>query len=225
MAKKGRRVRRTDSPLRWYLKQHQRWVRRLGIVTALAAVAGVLWFVVDPLQGPPTALTESGEEVTVGVVGAPGAAARTGAPAPNFVLPDYDQQAIYLDQFQGKIVLVNFWASWCTFCEREMPDIIDVAKRFPDDVVVLAVNRGEPRGTAKGWSDGQNLPELPNVHWLLDRREDVTDAYRVEGMPQSFFIDRAGRVHLELRRVTEYEELLTTLENLLDHEESQAAEG
>jgi len=223
MAKKGKRVRRADSPLQWYLKQNQRWVRRLGVFAALAVVAVALWFIVDPLQGPPTAVTESGEEVKAGVVDTPGAAARIGSTAPNFVLPDYDQKAVYLDRFEGKVVFVNFWASWCTFCEQEMPDIIDVAKRFPDDLVVLAVNRGESKGTAKGWSDGHDFPDLPNVYWLLDQREDVVDEYRVEGMPQSFFIDANGNVHQELRRVTDFDEIRATLEDLLGRTDRQAA--
>lgn len=225
MAKKNKRIRRADSPVRWWLKQHQRWVRRLSVAAALMVVAVALWFIVDPLAGPPTAITESGEEVQAGVIDTPGAAARTGSRAPNFVLPNYDQEAVYLDQFQGKVVFVNFWASWCTFCEQEMPDIFRMAERFPDDVVVLAVNRAESKGTAKGWSDGHNFPDLPNVHWLLDEREDVVDEYRVEGMPQSFFIDRGGNVHQELRRVTEYAELQTTLERLLGAGDGQAAGG
>lgn len=222
MTKKGKRVRRADAPLQWYLKQNQRWIRRLGVLAALAVIGVALWFIADPLKGPPTAISESGEEVRAGVVDRPGAAARTGATAPNFVLPDYDQRAVYLDQFEGHVVFVNFWASWCTFCEQEMPDIIDLAERFPDDLVVLAVNRGESRGTAKGWSDRRDFPDLPNVHWLLDEREDVVDEYRVGGMPQSFFIDATGTVHQELRRVTDYEEIRSTLERLLESTGEQA---
>jgi thiol-disulfide isomerase/thioredoxin len=222
MAKKGKRVRRADSPLRWWLKQNQRWVRRLGVFAALAVLAVALWFVVDPLQGPPTAITESGDEVKAGVVDTPGATARIGSRAPNFVLPDYDQKAVYLDEFEGKVVFVNFWASWCTFCEQEMPDIIRLAERFPNDLVVLAVNRGESKGTAKGWSDGHAFPDLANVHWLLDQREDVVHEYRVEGMPQSFFIDANGTVHQELRRVTDYDEIRDTLETMLQLGDQQA---
>jgi len=225
MAKKGKHVRKTDAPLRWYLKQNQRWFQRLGVFAALAVVGVALWFIVDPLQGPPTAITEGGVEVDAGVVDRPGASARTGATAPNFVLPDYDQQAVYLNEFEGKVVFVNFWASWCTFCEQEMPDIIRLAERFPDELVVLAVNRGESKGRAKGWTDGHDFPDLANVHWLLDERESVVDKYRVDGMPQSFFIDVTGNVHQELRRVTEFDEMRTTLEGMLASIDPQAAGG
>lgn len=74
MAKKGQRIRRAGSLMRWLLKRNQRWIRRLGILAALTALAAVLWFVVHPLQGAPTAITESGEEVKAGVIDTPGAA-------------------------------------------------------------------------------------------------------------------------------------------------------
>lgn len=216
MAKKDKRVRRADSPLQWYLKQNQRWVRRLGVLASLAVVGAALWFIVDPLQGPATAIDANGQEVKAGVIdGQLGAAARAGSPAPNFVLPDYDQQTVQLDQFEGKVVFVNFWASWCTFCEREMPDIIRLAERFPDDVVVLAINRGESKGTAEKWTNAHDFPELSNMHWVLDSREEVVDEYRVEGMPQSFVIDADGVVRQEIRRVTEYDEMLAVVEQVL----------
>jgi thiol-disulfide isomerase/thioredoxin len=219
MAKKEKRVRRGDSYWRWYLKQHRRGLRRLGVVTGLVAVAVLLFFLLDPLAGPPKAIDANGEEVRTGVLDTQGGSARTGSVAPNFVLPDYDQKAVYLDQFKGKVVLINFWASWCTFCEEEMPDIMRIAKQFPEEVVVLAVNRGESRGTAKGWSDRHEFPDLANVHWLLDAREDVVDEYRVDGMPQSFFIDSGGNVGQELRRVMEYDEMLAAVEALVPAED------
>lgn len=225
MAKKGKRVRRADSPLRWYLKQNQRWVRRLGIFAALAVVGAAVWYIVDPLQGPPKAITADGQEVNAGVIDRPGAAARSGSLAPDFVLPDYDRRAVYLSQFEGNVVLINFWASWCTFCEQEMPDIIDLAERYPDDVVVLAVNRGESKGTAKGWTNRHDFLDLPNVYWLLDEREDVISEYHVEGMPQSFFIDVEGNVHRELRRVMKYEEMVDAVQDALEDANRQAAGG
>lgn len=221
MAKREKRVRRADSPRLWYLKQHRKWLRRLGVLGGLFAVAALLFFLLDPLAGPPKAIDANGEEVRAGVVDTPGAAPRAGSRAPNFVLPDYGQRAVYLDDFSGKVVLINFWASWCTFCEREMPDIMRIAERFPDDVVILAVNRGESKGTARGWTDKHDFPELANVHWLLDDREDVVAEYRVDGMPQSFFIGAGGTVGQELRRVMEYDEMLAAVEALVPDESAR----
>lgn len=215
MAKKGKRVRKADAPLQWYLKQYRRWIRRAGVLAGLAVVAVALWFIVDPLAGPPTALDGSGREVEVGVLDRDGTRAQRGHPAPSFVLADYNDRAVRLDDFEGKVVFVNFWAAWCAFCEEEMPDIVRIAEEFPDEVVVLAVNRGESKGTAVGWTEGHDFPDLPNMHWILDPREEVTRAYRVDGMPQSFFINIDGYISREVRRVTDYEEMRAAVEAAL----------
>lgn len=215
MPKKQKRIRRRDDPRRWFLRRYQRWFRRLGVLAALAVAAAVLWFLVDPLQGAPTAIDANGQEVATGVIDRPGASASTGSLAPNFLLADYDRRAVRLDQFEGKVVFVNFWASWCEFCEQEMPDIMRVAQQYPDDLVVLAVNRGEGAGRAKSWTGGHNFPDLANVHWLLDPNEDVVDKYRVDGMPQSFFVDQNGIVRQGLRRVSDYSEMLDVVRSIL----------
>ena len=220
MAKKKRkRVKEPDSPIAGFFRRHPKLGRRLGIAVALAVAALAFWFVADPLGGGLTAIDEDGEEVRVGIIdGAPNAKARTGRPAPNFLLPDYDRQAVRLDQFQGKVVFVNFWASCCGPCEREMPFIQQVADEFPDDVVVLAVNRGEPKSIATGWTRGLNFREdQPNFYWLLDERERVFSEYqRGRGMPQSYFIDRNGIVRETITRGMEYDEMLIIVQSTIN---------
>lgn len=215
MAKQQKRIRRKDDPTRWFIRRYQRWLRRLGVLAGLAAVAVVIWFLADPLAGPPKALDANGLEVTTGVLDRPGASANAGNLAPNFLLPDYEKKAVRLDEFEGKVVFVNFWATWCTFCEKEMPDIVRIAQQFPENVVVVEVNRGESRGRAQGWTRSHRFPDLPNMHWVLDAREDVVHRYRVDGMPQSFVIDADGIVRQEIRRVTEYDEMLAVVEQAL----------
>lgn len=218
MAKKKRkRNREPESPVARLVRRNRKWGRRLGILAGLTAVVAAIWFLADPFGGTLTAIDENGLEVRAGVIdGRDGARARLGRPAPNFLVPDYEKQAVRLDQFQGKVVFVNFWASWCEFCEAEMPDIARIAKKFPDDVVVLALNRGESKGTAERWTQRHNLPQdLPNFLWLLDGREAVTREYRVDGMPQSFVLDATGTVREEIRRVSDYGEMLASVENAL----------
>lgn len=217
MAKKRRKRAQQRSPLERFFRNRRRWGRRLGVLAGLAAVAIALWFIADPLGGGFTAIDENGIEVRAGTIdGAENASARRGSPAPNFLLPDFERQAVRLDQFQGKVVLVNFWAAWCEFCDAEMPDMLRIAREFPDDVVVLALNRGESKGTATTWVRNRNFPEdLPNFHWLLDDRESVTRTYRVDGMPQSFFIDGNGIIRREMRRVMEYDDMLESVERAL----------
>jgi thiol-disulfide isomerase/thioredoxin len=226
VAKKNRkRNRKPESPIARWVRRHPKWPRRLWITAGLVAVLAAVWFIADPLGGTPTAIDETGQEVNAGVIdGRAGARARAGSPAPNFLLPDYDRRAVRLDHYDGKAVFVNFWASWCGPCEREMPSIVRIAERFPDDVVVIAINRGESKGTAEGWTRSRSFPvDLPNFKWVLDSREYVTREYRVEGMPQSFFIDESGLVRSAVRRGMEYDEMLANIQQIVNPEARSSA--
>ena len=215
MSKRKKR-RQKDRPLLERLTRRQkRWARNVAVLGVVAAGLALIVFLADPFAGPPTAIDANGQEVEAGVIDTPGAFPRVGITAPDFLLPDYEQAAVQLSDFQGKVVFVNFWASWCTFCEEEMADIVRVAEEYPDELVVLAVNRGESKSTARGWTEALGFPALPNMHWVLDEREDVTDEYRVGGMPQSFVIGPDGTVWEEIRRVTEYREIRDAVEQVL----------
>ena len=173
----------------------ERWVQRRGrfVATtglAIALVAGAV-FLLDPFAAP-TATDADGTQVKLGPIDTPGAAPRTGSPAPNFVLADYDGNAVRLEDFRGKVVFLNFWATWCTACEAEMPDMNRLARQHPDDLVVLAVNRGEGRNQAKKWSDARNLD---NIFFVVDPKESISGAYRLpNSMPVSFYVDAEGVV-------------------------------
>lgn len=217
--KKRKRTKEPESPIAGFIRRHPKLGRRLGIAAALTAALVAIWVFADPLGGGFTAIDENGEEVRAGIIdGAPNARARTGRPAPNFLLPDYDRQAVRLDQFDGKVVFINFWASWCGPCEREMPFIQQVAEQFPDDVVVLALNRGEPKGIATGWTRSRNFREdIPNFYWLLDTSESVFSEYqRGSGMPQSYFIDRNGIIRDTIARGMEYDEMLAIVRSTIN---------
>ena len=218
MAKKKRKRAQQppESPLSHFFRQNQKWVRRLAITAGLVCVLAAIWFIADPFGGAPTAFDEDGQEVNAGLIDwerGGGGSDR----AANFLLPDYDQQAVRLEDFSGKVVFLNFWASWCGPCEREMPSIIRIAEQFPDDVVVLAVNRGESMGTATNWTRSRNFREdLPNFHWLLDSSEIVYRKFRDgNGMPQSYFIDQGGVTRLGITRALEFDDMVASVERAL----------
>lgn len=215
--RKRKRKQQPKSPLGRTLARNAKWIRRLAIAGGLIGVLAAIVFFADPFGGQPTAITADGEEVNAGVIeGRPNARPAPGNPAPNFLLPDYDRLAVRLDEFKGKAVFLNFWASWCGPCEREMPAIIDIAQRFPDDVVVLAVNRGEGKGTATGWTRAHRFPEdMDNFIWLLDPREDVVREYNVGGMPQSFFIDRTGIIRFHSQGALEFDRMVSNVEQTI----------
>ncbi len=110
-------------------------------------------------------------------------------PAPQFALRDADGNVRRLSDYSGRAVWLNFWATWCGPCRRELPDIQDLSREFEDDgLVVLAVNFQETPDQAREFWDELGL-DLPV---LLDRSGDVAEQYRLRGFPDSFFIDRDG---------------------------------
>jgi len=160
----------------------------IGVVI-VALLVLVVVILLQPFGGR-SASDVTGRNIETGPLKEPQAAPIKGSLAPNFVLTDYDGNALRLDQFRGKVVFLNFWATWCTACASEMPDLNRLAKEHPDDLVVLAVNRGEPPHQAKQWTDARHLDAL---RFVVDPKESITHAYRLpNGMPNSFFIARDG---------------------------------
>ena len=220
MAKKKRKRQQQqepESPVAAFLRKHPSLIRRIGIAGGLIVAAAALWFLVDPLASPPTAIGADGEEVSVGTTDWDGANANNDDLPANFVLPDFDNNAVQLDQFQGKTVFINFWATWCGPCEAEMPNIIQIAEDFPDDVVVLAINRGESNDQAQNWVRNLNFREdLPNFYWLHDDREPVWRAYRKgNNMPQSYFLNSDGEIRASEAGALEYDQMVADVERAL----------
>lgn len=118
-----------------------------------------------------------------------------GRAAPDFLLKTPDGGTLRLSDLQGKPVLVNFWASWCTPCRQEMPEIVrayDAHKAT--GLVVVAVDLQENAGAVRIFAQefGMTFPIV------IDRNGSVGDAWHiggpVEGIPSSYFLDTAGVV-------------------------------
>ena len=104
-------------------------------------------------------------------------------------VPDLD-----LGSYRGKIVYLDFWASWCTPCRRSFPWLADVQSRYgSQNLVVVAVNLDQDRNKAERF-----LNDVPaNFTVLYDPDGRIASAYKVKAMPSSFLIDRSGRVRFE----------------------------
>ena len=112
-----------------------------------------------------------------------------GNPAPDFQLSDLDGKTVSLSDFQGKPVLLNFWASWCRPCRTEMPYIQQVYEEWSDKgLVVLAINIGESASRVEEFLQRYNL-YLPV---LLDIRQVVAPKYNIIYIPATFLIDQDG---------------------------------
>jgi cytochrome c biogenesis protein CcmG, thiol:disulfide interchange protein DsbE len=117
-------------------------------------------------------------------------AARTGYSAPDFSLAMLDGTHVKLSQYQGKPVLINFWATWCDPCKEEMPIIQNAAQKNLENLVVLGINDDEPQVDVSQFIKDYHL----TFSILLDPGAKVTDAYQVLGLPTTIFIDKKGTV-------------------------------
>ena len=172
-----------------------RWIAAIIIgAIALASLAALLW----PLLNKPATVTDAG--VIRAQIEADGAAGRIGAPAPDFEWTSLDGQTLRLSAYRGKVVVVNFWATWCPPCREEMPALQRVAASEPD-VVVLEVDLMEPGDKARSFLDSLGLDRLQPV---LDGDGATTRRFGVLSLPSTFFIDKTGVIrHLELTAMSE----------------------
>ncbi len=117
-------------------------------------------------------------------------AARVNFQAPDFALTTLEGKSITLGEYRGKIVLINFWATWCPPCRAEMPELNAVAQAHRDQLIVLAINNGETIERVQSFVAEFQL----TFPVLLDPDGAVASKYAVLGLPTSFFVDRNGLV-------------------------------
>jgi peroxiredoxin len=120
-----------------------------------------------------------------------GAAGQATAPAPAFTLPQRGGSTLALESLKGKVVMLNFWASWCGPCRQEMPLLEDMYKRYgKQGFTLLGVNVEAETADAE-----KVLKTIPvSFPILFDKENKVSELYNVSAMPSSVFIDRKGNV-------------------------------
>lgn len=115
---------------------------------------------------------------------------RQGQLAPNFEASDLSGRRFQLSEYRGHPTLVNFWASWCIACKKELPAIQAVAKEHEvRGLRVLAVNMGDDPEAARRSLEARGVSALAVA---LDLKAKVADAYGVRGLPVTFFVDPDG---------------------------------
>lgn len=111
--------------------------------------------------------------------------------APSFTLPSRSGDTVSLTQLKGKVVMLNFWASWCGPCRQEMPLLDQMHKRYSAlGFTLVGVNVDANSKDAEEW-----LSKTPvSFPVLFDRESKVSALYDVKAMPSTVFIDRKGNV-------------------------------
>ncbi len=114
-------------------------------------------------------------------------------PAPALKLKDIDGATHDLAKLRGKVVLINFWATWCPPCRREMPSMERLSQALKgEDFVVLAVDVGEDADTIHAFTS--QLDATLRFPILLDSTSRAMQAWKVAGLPTTFLVDKQGRI-------------------------------
>jgi thiol-disulfide isomerase/thioredoxin len=192
------------------LGQRQKaWLGMGAVLTALVLLTLLPGGEVDP-NAPPPAADPGGAPLS----GADAGLSAVGMDAPlHFTLKDVNGIDVKLASFKGKVILVNFWATWCGPCKVEMPDLIELQAEYPDQLVVLGID------VLDEWSRVKPFADHIKVNYpLLDanNRKDVEDAFGpMWGLPTSVIVGRDGKVAKRHSGIATKEQFKQYVESLL----------
>ncbi len=132
------------------------------------------------------ALTAQGEPLGAGLT-----RFQDRSPAPDFELNDIEGATHRLSDYRGKVIVINFWATWCPPCREEMPSMDRAWETLKEDgVLMLAVNVGEDEDTIFQFTASYPV----RFPLLMDRDSKVVEAWPVKGLPTTFVVDPEGHL-------------------------------
>lgn len=159
--------------------------RRWEILMVVSLAAGILWTMFSRVPS---------------AVGAPLSSApspREGFLAPDFTLDTLDGNQVTLSELRGRIVVINFWATWCLPCREETPALEKAYKQYKDsDAMILGVNLTNQDSVRDVEAFVQEFGLTYPI--LLDRDGSVGYLYQVNGLPTTFFVNRDGIIRTVL---------------------------
>jgi len=138
--------------------------------------------------------------------------ADTGQKAPDMPMPGIEGGVVRLDSFKGKVIVLNFWATWCPPCRKEMPLLESTYKRYKEKgLVILGINYNEDRERVLKFTQEMGV----TFPIILDKELKLTRKYGVLSLPATFFIDKKGIVRDQYKGEIVEEIIATKVEPLL----------
>jgi thiol-disulfide isomerase/thioredoxin len=139
-------------------------------------------------------------------------AVAVGKEAPDIKLPTPEGKELSLSSFRGKLVLVDFWASWCGPCRTEMPNVVKVYKKYHDknfEIFGVSLDQDMNRWVEAIKSDGITWPQVSDLKYW---NSEVVRTYGIDGIPFTVLVDKDGKIIAKGLRGVELEK---AIENVL----------
>jgi peroxiredoxin len=144
-------------------------------------------------------------------------------PAPNFTLKDADANPVNLADYRGKVVLVNFWATWCGPCEMEIPWFVEFEQKYKDQgFAVLGVSMDDD-----GWKSVRPYVASHKINYRVVIGSEVVSQQfgEIEALPTSFVVDRQGRIAAHHEGLVDKRDYQNEIVKLLEGAKSAAVVG
>lgn len=175
------------------------------LLAALLAGAALLYRALgEQVRGQGPTAVAPGQETEASQQEASSAPEKLYVPA-ELSFTDPDGNIVTLGDLRGKPLVLNFWATWCTYCRQEMPDFLEIYDRYGDTVQFVILNVGETRETAEPFLQENGWERLPVYY--DDQGLQMAQAFGASGLPMTFFIDGEGAL-------VAYEPGMTTAQRL-----------
>ncbi len=151
----------------------------IGAVACMVAAFLIVWSAGLPERAAYTGFVADGERY----------APELNALAPLFEAQTLEGQTLGLADLRGKVVLINFWATWCEPCKAEMPDLQAVYEAYQSrGLVILGVNLDEGQADIRRWVGTLGL----TFDIMLDERQQIAALYQLRGQPSSYLVAPSG---------------------------------
>jgi len=123
----------------------------------------------------------------------------------NLSFPNVEEQEVQLSEYKGKVILLNFWATWCPPCVKEMPSMQRLHDRFPEqDFEIVAISAGETQAAVESFM--MSLDTELTFPILLDEKGRTFKDFGIRGLPMSFLFDREGKLIKTISGSREWDE-------------------
>lgn len=127
---------------------------------------------------------------------------------PHFEMQDISGKTVKLTDFSDKVVILNFWASWCAPCVKEFPSMIRLLKQFPDDVVLLAVSHDKTEDDLMSFLNAFDVKEVLNFIVIWDKSTNLAKEYGTEVLPESYILRPGLKLERKVAGVEEWDQPL-----------------